>query len=114
MSRPKKQIPLTINQDKPTTAVESRFLAFYENLDSKMGSMRELLFAGFILREIGAAQIIVDLERNGLLPDSPEKKREKIIQVICGGGVSFSSNTKNEEPEQKKEPVAVSDKWSRL
>ena len=82
-------IKTTINEDAAAVSgsLEARFVtAFQQYAGSQSSSVREMVLAGYILRELGVCQQLVDLERQGEFAGmSLVQKRVAIAEFIALG-----------------------------
>lgn len=100
------QVKTTINEEKtPEQSVESRFVSAYErNKGSQAASVREMLLAGYILRELGVCQQLVDYEKNGQFDGmSLQERRIAVAKLISLDLLeSATGGAKNEPPREEK------------
>ena len=109
-----KQLPLTIPLNKHDGAVEQRLLHMYEQLDSKIPNIREWLYSGFILRELGLSQALMDLERTGALKNKSSIEKKKVLAELLGVEFRDYVNPKQEREENKKTSVPVAETWDEI
>ena len=98
------QIKTTMNDVAPKDLLESRFVKAYSNYPSKAANAREMLLAGFILRELGVCQALVDLEQSGKLTGMDQaQKAETVASLIAGRAFNLPEPSKQQEGEDQKQ-----------
>lgn len=97
-------LPLQIPANKGVQAIESRFLALYDQQDAKQSFLRELLFTGYVLRSFGVSQAMMDWVRSGQLDTMTEQaRRETIARLILGSNAMLPTPSVPDKVERQAE-----------
>ena len=81
------QIKTTINQDAVTSgSLEHRLISAHQRMtSSKSAHIRDMVLVGYLMRELGLSQLLLDLENSGKLEGmSLGEKKQAICQQLFG------------------------------
>lgn len=110
MAKPKnnRALPLQIPANKGPDSIESRLLALYDQADAKQAFLRELLYSGLVLRQLGVSQPLTDIERSGKLATMSEAQlRETLARMLLGTGFQVSITPPSSSEPEPEEPTDV-------
>lgn len=101
------QVKTTINDTKVSAgSLESRFVSTYSRLtSSRSGNAREMVLAGFILRELGICQQLLDKEQAGEFEGMTIQEKRSVIADLLSPRDTVVTPIKPKEPEPEQETV---------